>query len=203
MILITVGTEKFPFNRLMQWIDNLIQQNFIDPEQEEIIVQYGSCTIVPNKVQGYSLLPGSEFRKLVTKARLIIAHCGEGSIDLLSTITKPFILVPRSYNFGEHVDDHQVELAEMLSKRGIPIANSLADLVNFITKPKLARITNTPSGHYSQACSLLEKQFGGQSVIEKRPSDPEIITKIKAAMLRSIHCQNQQQFSWSSALSQS
>ena len=28
MILVTVGTEKYPFNRLMEWIDNLIIQGF-------------------------------------------------------------------------------------------------------------------------------------------------------------------------------
>jgi UDP-N-acetylglucosamine transferase subunit ALG13 len=200
MILITVGTEKFPFNRLMQWIDNLIKQNFIDPEREEIVVQYGSCTILPDRVRGYSLLPGAEFKKLVKKARLIIAHCGEGSIDLLATITKPFILVPRSHSFGEHVDDHQVELAEMLSKREIPVASSFADLVNFITAPKSVRITNTPTGHYARACSLLEKQFGDRTVTEKIHPNPEIITKIKATMLRSIHYRNKQQFSWSSSL---
>jgi UDP-N-acetylglucosamine transferase subunit ALG13 len=201
MILITVGTEKFPFNRLMQWIDNLIQQNFIDPEREEIVVQYGSCTLVPNKVKGYSLLPAVEFKKLVKKARLIIAHCGEGSIDLLATITKPFILVPRSRSFGEHVDEHQVELAEMLYTRGIPVANSFTDLVNFITAPRAMRIMHTPLGHYAQVCSLLEKQFGGKVVTEKVFTNREIIAKIKAAMLRSTQEQRQQQLSLSSALS--
>ena len=47
MILVTVGTERFPFNRLMEWIDSLIQQNLVQPDREEIIIQYGSCTITP------------------------------------------------------------------------------------------------------------------------------------------------------------
>ena len=55
MILVTVGTEKFPFNRLMQWINNLIKQGLIAPEQEEVVIQYGSCTIVPHKVNNYSV----------------------------------------------------------------------------------------------------------------------------------------------------
>jgi UDP-N-acetylglucosamine transferase subunit ALG13 len=45
MILVTVGTEKFAFDRLMQWVDRLIEEGFI-PAEEEVIVQYGSCTIV-------------------------------------------------------------------------------------------------------------------------------------------------------------
>ena len=95
MILVTVGTEKFPFNRLMKWIDNLIEHKLIDTSKEEIIIQYGSCTIVPKGVQNYSVLKETDFSNLVEQARIIIAHCGEGTIDLLASLNKPFI----SFNF--------------------------------------------------------------------------------------------------------
>ena len=94
MILVTVGTEKYPFNRLMQWLDSLIEQGFIDPQQEEVVVQYGSCTIVPEGVKNHTVLPETDFLGLVEEARIIIAHCGEGTIDLLDSLKKPFILVP-------------------------------------------------------------------------------------------------------------
>ncbi len=38
LILVTVDTEKFPFTRLMEWIDNLMQQNLIQPNQEKIVM---------------------------------------------------------------------------------------------------------------------------------------------------------------------
>ncbi len=38
LISVTVGTEKFPFNRLMEWIDNLMQQNLTQPNQEKIVM---------------------------------------------------------------------------------------------------------------------------------------------------------------------
>ena len=159
MILITVGTEKFPFNRLMTWIENSIAQNIIQPEQEEIVIQYGTCTIIPNGVKSYSVLKQTDFLSLVKKARLIIAHCGEGTIDLLALIDKPFILVPRSHRFQEHVDDHQVELAEQLAKQGIPIANCSEDLVSFLAEPFVAKFPVTPAEYYTQASFLLEEQF--------------------------------------------
>ncbi len=165
MILITVGTEKFPFNRLMEWIDKLIQQNLIQPEQEEIVIQYGTCTIVPRGVKGYSVLEETEFSCLVEKARLIIAHCGEGTLDLLALINKPFILVPRSHRFQEHVDDHQVELAEQLARQGIPIANWPEDLVRFLAQPFVAELSVTPATYYTQASFLLEEQFETDSVL--------------------------------------
>ena len=76
MILVTVGTEKFPFNRLMQWIDSLILQNLLNPQQEEIVIQYGSCNILPKGANNYTLLPQDKFRDFISQARLIIAHCG-------------------------------------------------------------------------------------------------------------------------------
>jgi UDP-N-acetylglucosamine transferase subunit ALG13 len=167
MILITVGTEKFPFNRLMEWVNNLIEQNVIQPEKEEIIIQYGSCTIVPHGVKSYSVLDEVDFLNLVTEARLIIAHCGEGSIDLLALINKPFILVPRKFSFQEHVDNHQLELAQQLAKQGIPIANSQEDLANFLAAPILAKFLTTPAKYYAQFSFLLEEEFETDAVREE------------------------------------
>lgn len=45
MILVTVGTEKFPFNRLMRWVDQLLEDDLIG--DEEVVVQYGTCTDLP------------------------------------------------------------------------------------------------------------------------------------------------------------
>lgn len=167
MILITVGTEKFPFNRLMQWIDNLIKQNDLNPEQEKIVVQYGSCTIVPERVKGYAVLKETAWLTLVEQARLIVAHCGEGSMDLLASIDKPFILVPRVYKLKEHVDDHQVELAQELAKLGIPIANTQADLADFLANPYVAKFPVTPAKYYAQASVLLEEEFETDFVREQ------------------------------------
>ncbi len=171
MILITVGTEKFPFNRLMKWIDNLIDQKLIQPEKEEVVIQYGSCTIVPNGIEGHSVLKETDFLNLVEKARIIIAHCGEGTIDLLALINKPFILVPRSHDFQEHVDDHQVELAQQLAKQGIPIANSQEDLVDFLANPVVAKFPVTPAKYYAQASLLLEEEFETDLVREELTSE--------------------------------
>ncbi|MDJ0536551.1 MAG: glycosyltransferase [Xenococcaceae cyanobacterium MO_207.B15] len=167
MILVTVGTEKFPFNRLMEWIDKLITQNLIQPEQEEIVIQYGSCTIVPKGVKNYSVLKQTDFLSLVEKARLIIAHCGEGTIDLLASVNKPFILVPRQVGNKEHVDDHQIELALQLEKQGIPIAYSQNDLAGFVAEPVAVKIPVTPAEYYTQLSFSLEERFETDFVKEQ------------------------------------
>lgn len=168
MILITVGTEKFSFNRLMKWIDTIIELGLVDLNQEQIIVQYGSCTVLPQGTQNYRILPENEFKILAEQARLIIAHCGEGTIDLLVTIKTPFILVPRSHSFGEHVDNHQLELAKSLEQLGLPVAYVPGDLVRFIASPTRAEVAFSPSEYYATACPLLNDLIR-QSEVKRKP----------------------------------
>ncbi|WP_013321030.1 glycosyltransferase [Gloeothece verrucosa] len=156
MILVTVGTEKFPFDRLMKWINHLIQEDFINIEQEEIIIQCGSCTFIPTGVKNYSIVPSEKFKNYVEEARLIIAHCGEGTIDLLAKMNKSFILVPRSCRFGEHIDEHQLELADMMEKQGVAIARCPGDLVRFLMTPQNVELTTTPTDYYYSTTQSLE-----------------------------------------------
>jgi len=135
MILITVGTEKFPFDRLMLWVKQLIDEKILRPDQERIVIQYGSCTVVPDGTQAFSLLPAEDFKSLMRQARLIIAHCGEGTLNTLLDSGRPFVLVPRSHRFGEHVDNHQLDMAQALSERNVPVAYSPGDLARFIAAP--------------------------------------------------------------------
>ncbi|BAU13984.1 glucosyltransferase [Leptolyngbya sp. NIES-3755] len=130
MIFVTVGTEQYAFNRLMCWISILMQHGLI---QEQVIVQYGTSKRLPTNVIAHKTVPLDRFSQLVQQARLVISHCGEGSLFMLEEIGTPYILVPRSVRFQEHVDDHQVELAIALSSIGIEIAWSPGDLVRFVT----------------------------------------------------------------------
>lgn len=165
MIFVTVGTEKFPFDRLMLWLNVLTQHHLLNVEQEEIIVQYGSCRILPRGVRVYDSLPTAKFQSLLQSARLIISHCGEGSIDILETINVPYILVPRSSRFGEYVDDGQVELVTALSAIGIPIAWSPGDLIRFILSPYRMPSSMVPTNYQVGLCQQLRERFEPQRKI--------------------------------------
>ncbi|MEB3123491.1 MAG: glycosyltransferase [Snowella sp.] len=159
MILVTVGTEKYPFNRLMLWIDLLLKYGFLDSEKEEILVQYGTCSILPTGVKIYKLLPEAEFSRLLTKARLVIAHCGEGTMDVLTELEKPFVLVPRQHRFGEHLDDHQMELAEVLKDLGFAIAYSPGDLARFLFAPQSSPMIHLGEMLSKNLCQKLNNRF--------------------------------------------
>ena len=154
MILVTVGTEKFQFNRLMKWISLLVKQNWLT---EKVVVQYGSCTFIPSGVEAYKLLPAPEFNKLAGSASLVIGHCGEGTLSLAEKIKAPYILVPRNCSFQEHVDNHQLELAYELDKVSVPIAFSREDLLTFVQNPYRTDFSTFSSLAIEEICQSLEK----------------------------------------------
>jgi anti-anti-sigma factor len=129
MILVTVGTEQYPFNALMDWIGLLMREGILT---EEITIQYGSSTNLPDNVKVSKVIPEAQFKQMVEESSAVIAHCGEGSALLLEEFDKPYILVPRTVKFHEHVDDHQLEMADDLENQGVLIARSPADLVKFL-----------------------------------------------------------------------
>jgi UDP-N-acetylglucosamine transferase subunit ALG13 len=157
MILITVGTEKFPFNRLMRWVELLLENDLIG--EEEVVVQYGTCTLLPEGTKVYRLLKEHDFQALVRRARLVIAHCGEGTVLLLDGMDTPFLLVPRSQRYQEHVDDHQVELAHALASIGVPIAWGPADLVRFVAAPTKVSIGDLSVAAAQAVCRRLDLLF--------------------------------------------
>ena len=132
MILVTVGTEKFQFDRLMVWTSILAKQHWI---KEKVIVQYGNCIYFPNELESYKLLPAKDFQELAMSANLVIGHCGEGTLLLAEKINAPYVLVPRRAELNEHVDNHQLELAYQLLNKGVPIAFSLEELLEFVRNP--------------------------------------------------------------------
>jgi UDP-N-acetylglucosamine transferase subunit ALG13 len=160
MILVSVGTEQFAFDRLMYWIEVLKDNDLL--QGEEVVVQYGNSKLLPSGVKVYRLLKEEMFRELIQQARLVIAHCGEGTVLLLDTLELPYILVPRSKRFNEHVDDHQVELALALEEMNVPIAWCPGDLVRFIAAPSRVSISDLSDNSAASVCRSLHRRFSPQ-----------------------------------------
>jgi len=152
MILVTVGTEQYPFDALMNWVDILIRYKLIGTN-EEIIVQYGSSSKLPDQVKIFKRLPEAQFKALLEQARLVISHCGEGSAMLLESLEKPYILVPRTKRFGEHVDNHQLEMADVMEKQGTPVARSPGDLARFLAAPEFSKLMYPSESHLCESLS--------------------------------------------------
>lgn len=107
MIFVTVGSQKFQFNRLLKEIDELIENKVIN---EEVFAQIGVSDYKPQKYKYKEFVTQDEFNKYLDEARLIITHAGTGVIVNAIKKGKKVIGIPRLSKFGEHVDDHQIQL---------------------------------------------------------------------------------------------
>ena len=107
MIFVTVGTHEQPFNRLVQTIDELKRDGVIT---DNVIMQTGFSTYEPKYCQWDKLIPYGQMIKNVENARIVITHGGTGAIIGAVKKGKKVIAVPRRAKYGEHVDDHQLQL---------------------------------------------------------------------------------------------
>lgn len=114
MIFLTLGTQKHPFDRLLTYIDHMISEEVI---VEEVFAQIGNSKYQPINYEWERFLDSVTFKEFINKSSLVITHGGTGSIVTAMKAGKKVIAVPRKIEFGEHVDDHQMEIVELLIEK--------------------------------------------------------------------------------------
>ena len=112
MILVTLGTQKFQMNRLLESVDKMAKD--ID---EEIFVQRGNSTYEPVNCKYADFVERDEFTEMIQKCSVLITHSGVGSIMTGISANRPVIVVPRLSKYNEHVDDHQKQIAEAFASK--------------------------------------------------------------------------------------
>ncbi|MCI8565817.1 MAG: beta(1,3)galactosyltransferase EpsH [Lachnospiraceae bacterium] len=106
MIFVTVGSQKFPFDRLIQKVDQMIRKGLI----HEVFMQTGTSRYVPG-CPHQAFCEQERFDELMETCDLLITHGGAGTMVDAVKRGKRAVVVPRLARYGEHVDDHQMELA--------------------------------------------------------------------------------------------
>ncbi len=115
MILVTLGTQDKSFKRLLDAIQKQIDKgNIVD----RVVVQAGCTKFDSKDMEIFDLIPVDEFKKLTKEADLIITHGGVGSIMDGLKNGKKIIAAPRLQKYGEHVNDHQLQIIDEFAKMG-------------------------------------------------------------------------------------
>ena len=109
MIFITLGSQKFQFNRLLKAVDDLIEHKKI---QDEVFAQTGYSDYQPKHYFFKQFLDRNDFEEMEKRADILITHGGTGAIIGAVKKGKKVIAIPRLAKYGEHVDDHQLQLIE-------------------------------------------------------------------------------------------
>jgi beta-1,4-N-acetylglucosaminyltransferase len=112
MILVTVGTHHQGFDRLVQAMDD-----YAATTSEPVVIQRGSSAYVPRHARSFTFADYETMESLNREARLVVAHAAAGAVLLAIRLGKPLVVVPRLRGYGEHMDDHQRQLAAALAER--------------------------------------------------------------------------------------
>jgi UDP-N-acetylglucosamine transferase subunit ALG13 len=117
-LFVTLGTIRpYRFDAL---IDAVLRTGLAN---EHTVWQVGITTRTDLPGRVVEQLGHEEFLAAAAAADVVVTHAGVGTVlELLEHGTHP-VVVPRSRNRGEHVDDHQHEIAEYL--RTIDVATVL------------------------------------------------------------------------------
>ena len=131
MIFVTVGTHEQPFNRLIEAVDKMKAENVFE---DDVIIQTGYSTYEPKFCEWQKLYPYDKMLELVKQARIVITHGGPSSFIMPLQIGKIPIVVPRQKQYGEHVNDHQLEFCKAVEERfgNIIVAENEEQLRNAI-----------------------------------------------------------------------
>ncbi len=134
MILILLGTQDNSFHRLLEEVQRLIDKKVIT---EKVIVQAGRTKYASKDMEIHSLMPEEKLAELMKKSDLVITHGGVGSIVMALKMGKKVIAVPRLSEFGEHINDHQIQIIDSFNSQEFLIGiTELKDLEEALERAK-------------------------------------------------------------------
>lgn len=116
VVFVTVGSQKFQFDRLIKAVDELVATGVVG---EGGFAQTGACTYIPTHVSHEAFLDRETFREKMDACDVVVTHGGTGAIIGAVKNGKKVVAVPRLAEFGEHVDDHQIEIVRQFGDMGL------------------------------------------------------------------------------------
>ena len=116
MIFVVLGTQKFQCNRLLEQIDELISQGII---RDKVFAQKGNSDYEPKNYEYVDFVEKQQFEELIEQCDLLVTHSGVGTILSGKNHGRPVIVFPRLKKYGEHVDDHQLDIARAFGKKNL------------------------------------------------------------------------------------
>lgn len=127
-----MGTQKFQMNRLIKAVDKIAPKY-----GEEFFIQTGSSTYTPKHCGHKDFMDAESYNKRIAECSVLVTHAGVGTIISGLSLGKPVVVVPRASEYGEHVDDHQCQIADAFSKKGLVLCcRDVSKLGEYIEKAR-------------------------------------------------------------------
>ena len=136
-LFVPLGTQKFPFGRIITALNELVDQG--NYKADEIVMQSALYPVIP-KFTYLGLIPHENFERYMQEAEVVVTHSGVNSIISCMKMGKPLVVCPRLHEYGEHVDNHQMEIATLMhDKYNVLICTDMKDLRSLIECAKTHR----------------------------------------------------------------
>jgi UDP-N-acetylglucosamine transferase subunit ALG13 len=154
VIFLSVGTQ-FPFDRLVKAVDEAVAAGAVT---EPVFAQIGEGSFRPANMEWTARLTGEEFEARTAQAGALIGHAGVGLLSRALALGKPLLVMPRRKDLGEHVNDHQLELAGRFAELGhVLCATDVSELEEKL--PALCSFSPTPRESRLEPLSARLEEF--------------------------------------------
>lgn len=141
MIFVTVGTDVHGFERLVSTMDQLACD--LD---DDVVIQVGQTDYQPTNTEWFQFTSSDEIERLYKDATVIVGHAGAGTVIEIVSRGKPAVIVPRRAKNDEHVDDHQLELANAIQRwDGIFVVDDATRIEDVLDQAKSAAPPKRPT----------------------------------------------------------
>lgn len=135
-LFVTLGTiHPYRFDAL---VEGLLRADLVD---ETTVWQLGETarTDLPGDVRQY--MSADEFARACAEADVVVTHAGVGTILALLDHGIFPVVVPRRARRNEHVDDHQGQIADLVTRLGVAaVREADADLAGAVDQARTKRV---------------------------------------------------------------
>ncbi len=108
-VVVTLGTYRgYGFERLVRRLLAIL------PPETDVLWQTGDTDTGGLGIDGQRAIPERDLIQAIREADAVVAHAGVGAALVTLEAGKCPVLVPRRHAMGEHVDDHQTQIAKEL-----------------------------------------------------------------------------------------
>lgn len=116
-VVVTLGTYRgYGFPRLVRRLLEIL------PREASVQWQTGDTDVGKFGISGHYAIPERDLTDAMREADVVVAHAGVGAALAAFEVGKCPVLVPRRSSLGEHVDDHQSQIARQLAERGLSVS---------------------------------------------------------------------------------
>jgi UDP-N-acetylglucosamine:LPS N-acetylglucosamine transferase len=114
-----LGTHVQPFDRLLRLVDDAVGAGILPPP---VALQRGISDYSPrNFPAGVRFMPPTELARAIQAAQYVVCHAGAGIASAALKAGRRPLILARSREAGEHIDDHQQQLVRRLTDMGLAV----------------------------------------------------------------------------------